>query len=130
MNTCRRSQEITAMTAPPGDPYVILGVATEASDDDLDHAFRELVRRLHPDTRAAAAPDDADWRLQEVLNAYAILRDPIRRAAYDRAARAAHEHPAAPHIRVRRTTAGTAPAPRRTEPAIRVGPVRWQPPRS
>lgn len=120
------------MTAPPGDPYVILGVATEASDDDLDHAFRELVRRLHPDTRAAAAaPDDgADLRLQEVLNAYAILRDPVRRAAYDRAARAAHERPADAHIRVRRTTAGTAPAPRRTEPAIRVGPVRWQPPRS
>jgi curved DNA-binding protein CbpA len=120
------------MTAPPGDPYVILGVPTEASDDDLDHAFRELVRRLHPDTRVAAAmpDDDADWRLQEVLNAYATLRDPVRRAAYDRAARAAHHRPADARIRVRRTTAGTAPAPRRTEPAIRVGPVRWQPPRN
>jgi curved DNA-binding protein CbpA len=119
------------MTAQPGDPYVILGVAAEASDDDLDHAFRELVRRLHPDTRAAAAPDDdADWRLQEVLNAYATLRDPVRRAAYDRGARAAPGRPAEAHIRVRRTTAGTEPTPRRTEPAIRVGPVRWQPPRS
>jgi curved DNA-binding protein CbpA len=119
------------MTAQPGDPYVILGVAAEASDDDLDHAFRELVRRLHPDTRAAAAPDDdADWRLQEVLNAYATLRDPVRRAAYDRAARAAPGRPAEAHIRVRRTIAGTEPTPRRTEPAIRVGPVRWQPPRS
>ena len=112
------------MTAPPSrsDPYAILGVATEASDDDLDHAFRGLVRRLHPDTRGSVASPasvesehDADRRLQELLNAYAVLRDPVRRAAYDRA-RAGVVAAAKPPV----------PDPVRT-PAIRVGPVRWEP---
>ncbi|MGW1346743.1 J domain-containing protein [Kribbella sp. NPDC002412] len=116
------------MTAPPLDPYAILGVTVEASDDDLDHAFRGLVRQLHPDTRTAASDDDADRRLQELLNAYATLRDPIRRAAYDRAmARAAV--PSAPSPRPRRSQAAPARyAPIRVDPAIRVGPVRWEPP--
>ncbi|GAA1113795.1 hypothetical protein GCM10009630_08860 [Kribbella jejuensis] len=108
------------------DAYAILGVATEASDDDLDHAFRGLVRRLHPDTRGSAtaaipsasveSDDDADRRLQELLNAYATLRDPVRRAAYDRARVVAAPKPAVPD-------------PVRG-PAIRVGPVRWEPLRS
>ncbi|MFB6720860.1 J domain-containing protein [Kribbella sp. NPDC056345] len=103
------------MTAPPTDPYTILGVGTGASDDDLDRAFRGLVRQLHPDTRVTSAGHDADVRLQELLDAYATLRDPIRRAAYDRA----------------RTIAAkvkpTAPGPLRGRPQIRVGPVYWEP---
>jgi curved DNA-binding protein CbpA len=110
---------MTASSQP--DPYAILGVSATVSADDLDHAFRGLVRRHHPDTRTpdAAAPD-ADRRLQEILAAYATLRDPVRRAAYDR-------------LRIGPATAAQASTERvtapkhRTEPAIRVGPVRWRP---
>jgi curved DNA-binding protein CbpA len=113
------------MTAAPiPDPYAILGVTAAASDDDLDHAFRGLVRQLHPDTRTPSEPDaDADQRLQQLLTAYSTLRDPIRRAAYDhtrttlRASRS-QPVPAAPQT----------PAPFRVGPAIRVGPVCWEPP--
>ncbi|MFF0344752.1 J domain-containing protein [Kribbella sp. NPDC004875] len=114
------------MTAPPPDPYAILGVTVEASDDDLDHAFRGLVRGLHPDTRTSGSDDadDADRRLQDLLNAYATLRDPIRRAAYDRAQAAAlSASSAARSPRPRRSGAGASDAV-----PIRVGPVHWEPP--
>ena len=115
------------MTAPLLDPYAILGVTVEATGDDLDHAFRGLVRRHHPDTRAAEVDDDADQRLQEILNAYATLRDPIRRAAYDQAqARAAA--PRAPSPGPRFSAAAPVSTPIRVDPAIRVGPVHWEPP--
>jgi hypothetical protein len=50
---------------PDPDPYAVLGVTTEASDDDLDHAFRGLARQHHPDTRPSEPEPDADQRLQE-----------------------------------------------------------------
>lgn len=116
------------MNAPlPGDPYAMLGVTVEASDDDLDHAFRGLVRQLHPDTRASSDYDDvADQRLQDLLTAYATLRDPIRRAVYDRA----RPEPAITNGAPRARTATVEPqaaVPVRAEPAIRVGPVHWEP---
>jgi DnaJ-class molecular chaperone len=116
---------MAAMSAPPvPDPYRILGVTAAASDDDLDHAFRGLVRRHHPDTRTPSEPDaEADRRLQELLTAYATLRDPIRRAAYDRARTGNTTQPAP-----RFTTGEQTPATTWVEPAIRVGPVRWEPP--
>jgi curved DNA-binding protein CbpA len=105
------------------DPYAILGVTADSSDDDLDHAFRGLVRQLHPDTRTPSDSDvDADQRLQQILTAYATLRDPIRRAAYDRTRIRPATNSPPPHIQATRRT-----SPPRTEPAIRVGPVRWQP---
>ena len=106
------------------DPYAILGVTVEASDDDLDHAFRALVRQLHPDTRTPSDSDaDADQRLQQILTAYANLRDPIRRAAYDRTRTRPATSSLPPHIQATRRTS----TPPWTEPAIRVGPVHWQP---
>ena len=100
-----------------------------ASNDDLDHAFRGLVRQLHPDTRTPSESDaEADQRPQEIPTAYATLRDPIRRAAYDRTrakpATADSAPPLQPQSRPRRRP------PRRSRSSRRSGSgqVRWEPP--
>ena len=64
------------------DYYVTLGVARDASPDDIKRAFRRLARESHPD----ANPGDttAEARFREIAEAYEVLSDPQRRAAYDR----------------------------------------------
>jgi DnaJ-class molecular chaperone len=113
------------------DLYAVLGVQPSANRAELDHAFRALVRRYHPDTCQAAASHDAesssDPRLQQILHAYGVLRDPAKRAAYDR-----HHHP------IPEPLAPPAQPPEQTaarpsihshhsgrQPQLRVGQVRW-----
>ena len=64
------------------DPYKLLGVPRESSQDDIRNAHRKLVRRYHPD----ANPGDplAEERFKEIQQAYEILSDPERRREYDR----------------------------------------------
>jgi curved DNA-binding protein CbpA len=100
------------ITPPTADLYAVLGVAPSASAAELDHAYRRLVRRHHPDTREAPEAEASDERLQQVLAAYAVLRDPAARAGYDR------DH----HPELRRSR---PPSASTSEPALRVGPVRW-----
>jgi len=63
------------------DYYEILGVSRNASSDDLKQAFRRLARKYHPDVNKQA---DAEERFKEINEAYAVLSDPEKRAAYDR----------------------------------------------
>jgi molecular chaperone DnaJ len=63
------------------DYYEILGVPKNASSDDLKAAFRRLARQHHPDVNKEP---DAEERFKEINEAYAVLSDPDRRAAYDR----------------------------------------------
>jgi curved DNA-binding protein CbpA len=67
----------------PGDPYRVLGVDTGASQRDIARAYRRAVQHAHPDTRPGD-PAAAAARFQALTDAYDLLRDPCRRAEYDR----------------------------------------------
>lgn len=62
------------------DYYETLGVARDASVDELKRAYRRLARKFHPDVSKEA---DAESRFKEVAEAYEVLRDAKKRAAYD-----------------------------------------------
>ena len=63
------------------DYYEILGVQRNATPEDLKAAFRRLARQYHPDVNKET---DAEERFKEINEAYAILSDPEKRAAFDR----------------------------------------------
>jgi DnaJ-like protein len=66
------------------DYYAALGVARDATAADIKKAFRKLARKYHPDVSKEA---DAEARMKEVNEAYAVLSDPEKRAAYDQLGR-------------------------------------------
>ncbi|MBR6089067.1 MAG: molecular chaperone DnaJ [Anaerolineaceae bacterium] len=70
------------------DYYEILGVSKDVSDADLKVAFRQLVRKYHPDVNHEPG---AEERFKEINEAYQVLSDPDKRAAYDRYGKAGVE---------------------------------------
>lgn len=73
---------------PPADAYELLGVAEDASTADISRAYRRLARQVHPDAHtgmSAAEQARATARMAELNTARAVLTDPTRRAACDRA---------------------------------------------
>ena len=63
------------------DPYALLGVPRDATQDDIKRAYRRLARQLHPDANPGDAA--AEERFKEVTRAYELIGDPERRRRFD-----------------------------------------------
>lgn len=63
------------------DYYEIMGVPRDATQDDIKRAYRKLARKFHPDV---SKDPDAEARFKELGEAYEVLKDPEKRALYDR----------------------------------------------
>jgi curved DNA-binding protein CbpA len=120
------------------DPYLVLGLSPTATQAEITHAYRTRLRAHHPDTRRPPASRTADDDLRQVLAAYALLRDPARRAEYDRTT--AHgatpplhspqgstpvDRPPAGRVQIPITYRSTnTPTAHVSSPPLRAGPVR------
>jgi molecular chaperone DnaJ len=76
------------------DYYETLGIARTSSDAEIKAAFRKLAMKHHPDRNPG--DKDCEHRFKELNEAYDVLKDGDKRAAYDRFGHAAFEHGAAP----------------------------------
>src|SRR6202166_3809900 len=70
--------------------YESLSVERTASDGDIKTAFRKQAMQCHPDRHPG--DKDAEHKFKEINEAYEVLKDPNKRAAYDRFGHAAFEH--------------------------------------
>ena len=62
------------------DYYKVMGIARDASQDDIKRAYRKLARKYHPDV---SKEKDAEEKFKELQEAHEVLKDPAKRAAYD-----------------------------------------------
>lgn len=98
--------------------YDVLGVAPSAAPDVVRRAYLDLARRLHPDRSVGLSPADQQAtarRMQQVNEAWRVLRDPKSRAAYDRSLAGAGRRPGAPKGPPRHAAAPRTPRPPRPE---------------
>ena len=118
----------TAQGGPAQDLYQLLGVPRGASGGEITRAWRQRALAEHPDARPGDA--DAPARFRAVAEAYRVLGNPARRAAYDRALGdrpgPAARPPVVPSPTVPPPVVPSPvvrPAGRAAEPPLRAGPV-------
>jgi curved DNA-binding protein len=63
------------------DYYAVLGVAKNASQEEIQRAYRKLARKYHPDINKTSGAED---KFKDIGEAYEVLKDPDKRAKYDR----------------------------------------------
>ncbi|MGW9413111.1 J domain-containing protein [Arthrobacter cupressi] len=110
------------------DYYAILGVTPAATAREIARAYRGLLRRLHPDTRQKTHNGGTSGavdlqQLHAIMQAYVVLSDPEKRAAYDR--ELPPTRPAGTPVKVR---VHRDPVPRGPAGPLNFGPTRWSPP--
>ena len=112
------------MTSQP-DFYAALRVKPTASQREISRAYRALIRTHHPDVDGGATVDRdvQDGELLRIMQAFAVLRDAARRAAYDRSRNETSAPGGTPTvIPVRKARNRYVPAGN----TIRITPVRWE----
>jgi curved DNA-binding protein CbpA len=68
------------MTPTPSDPYAVLGIPRNATDREVQRAYRRLAKRYHPDLHPAA---ETSHQMRRINQAWQILASPRSRARYD-----------------------------------------------
>jgi molecular chaperone DnaJ len=117
----------TGPGGPPPDLYQVLGVGPAASGEEITRAWRQRARAEHPDARPSDAAAPARFRV--LAEAYRVLGDPARRAAYDQAAgHSPRPRPSAPAPRSRIRPRAAGPLTGASGAPLRAGPVRVEPP--
>ena len=111
------------MTSQP-DYYAALRVKPTAGQREISRAYRALMRAHHPDVDGGATGDRdlQDGELLQIMQAFAVLRDPARRADYDRSRTGTGEQGEGPIVIPVRRIRPDVPA----GSAIRITPVRWE----
>jgi DnaJ-class molecular chaperone len=95
------------------DPYSIIGVKREASQDEIRSAYRKLAKKHHPDLNPGKK--EAEARFKEITAAYDLLSDPEKRARFDRGEIDASGAERPDHAYYRRYAEGANGAKYRTE---------------
>uniref|UniRef100_A0A3B0MPJ5 DnaJ protein, putative n=1 Tax=Theileria annulata TaxID=5874 RepID=A0A3B0MPJ5_THEAN len=70
----------TSQTRYTKDPYSVLGVSRNASNEEIKRKFRELAKKYHPDLNPSP---DAKQKMAQITSAYELLSDPKKRKIYD-----------------------------------------------
>src|SRR5664279_6061424 len=65
------------------DYYEVLGLAKNASEEEIKKAYRKLAMKHHPDRNQGAASKKSEEQFKEAKEAYEMLSDPQKRSAYD-----------------------------------------------
>ncbi|BAM39810.1 molecular chaperone DnaJ [Theileria orientalis strain Shintoku] len=79
-NKCHVNYIHTSAPRYTNDPYKVLGVSRNATNDEIKRKFRELAKKYHPDLNPSP---DAKQKMAQITSAYELLSDPKKRKVYD-----------------------------------------------